>query len=49
MQLVSELFGHGARVDAVSDQLRPDENDDFRARLGAAGIAEQISQELDLA
>src|SRR5215467_14768591 len=49
MQLVSELFGHGARVDAVTDQLRPDENDDFRARLGAVGIAEQISYEFDVA
>src|SRR6266478_951097 len=49
MQLVSELFGHGARIDAVTDQLRPDENDDLRARLGAAGIAEQIPQELDVA
>src|SRR6266436_9853160 len=49
MQFVSELLSHGARSDAVADQLRPDENDDLRARLGAVGVAEQIPQELDLA
>ncbi len=49
MQFVSELFRHGARTDTVTDQLRPDEDDDFRARLGAVGIAEQISYELDVA
>jgi len=49
MQFVSELFSHGSRIDAVANQLRPDENDDLRAGLGAVGVAEQIPQELDLA
>src|SRR5262252_3284558 len=46
-QFVSKLFGHGACIDAVADQLRPDENDDLRARFGVVGIAEQIAQELN--
>jgi hypothetical protein len=48
LQSFSELFSHAARVDAVANQLRPDENNDFGPLLGVVRIAEQGTEKLDV-
>src|SRR5215208_368568 len=44
-----KFLGHHPGVEAVPDQLRPDEDDELGALLVARGSAEEVAQELDVA
>src|SRR5262249_60010282 len=49
LQLVAEFLGDRAGIDAVSNQLRPDEDDDLGSRPAVVGGAEQAAQTPDVA